>query len=77
MGLGKAAAVRDGLIAAGRDAGTPAAVLVRGTRPDAKHLVGRLDELAALAAQAGEGPGLIVVGQVVAHSRCLAGRCRT
>ncbi len=68
MGLAKAAEVRDGLIAGGRDADTPAAVLVRGTRPDAKALVGRLDQIAVLAAQAGEGPGLLVVGQVVAHS---------
>jgi uroporphyrin-III C-methyltransferase / precorrin-2 dehydrogenase / sirohydrochlorin ferrochelatase len=68
MGLAKAAHVRDGLIAAGRDADTPAAVLVRGTRPDAKVLVGRLDQIALLAAQAGEGPGLLVVGQVVARS---------
>ncbi len=68
MGLSKAAAVRDGLIAAGRDAGTPAAVLVRGTRKDAKYLTGRLDEIAVLAAFAGEGPGLLVIGDVVARS---------
>lgn len=68
MGLAKAADVRDGLIAGGRDADTPAAVLVRGTRPDANALVGRLDQIAALAAQAGEGPGLLVVGRVVARS---------
>lgn len=68
MGLAKAAEVRDGLIAAGRDAATPAAVLVRGTRPDAKHLVGRLDQIAALAAQAGEGPGLLIIGEAVARS---------
>ena len=34
MGLASAAAVRDGLIEAGRDPATPAAVLARGTRPD-------------------------------------------
>jgi uroporphyrin-III C-methyltransferase/precorrin-2 dehydrogenase/sirohydrochlorin ferrochelatase len=68
MGLGKAAAVRDGLIAAGRGAETPAAVLVRGTRPDAEYLFGRLDEIAVLAAQAGDGPGLLVVGEVVTHA---------
>jgi uroporphyrin-III C-methyltransferase / precorrin-2 dehydrogenase / sirohydrochlorin ferrochelatase len=68
MGLGKAAEVRDGLIAAGREPGTPAAVLVRGTRKDSKYLVGRLDEIAVLAARAGEGPGLLVVGQAVARS---------
>ncbi len=68
MGLGKAAAARDGLIAAGRDPATPAAVLVRGTLPEARQLVGRLDDIATLAALAGEGPGLLVVGQVVARS---------
>jgi uroporphyrin-III C-methyltransferase / precorrin-2 dehydrogenase / sirohydrochlorin ferrochelatase len=68
MGLGKAASVRDGLIAAGREPGTPAAVLVRGTRKDSKYLVGRLDEIAALAARAPDGPGLLVIGEAVAHS---------
>jgi len=34
MGLASAGAVRNGLIAAGRDPATPAAVLARGTRPD-------------------------------------------
>ena len=56
MGLASAAAVRDGLIAAGRDGATPAAVLARGTRPDSQAAVGRLDQLAALAAEVGEGP---------------------
>jgi uroporphyrin-III C-methyltransferase/precorrin-2 dehydrogenase/sirohydrochlorin ferrochelatase len=60
--------VRDGLIAAGRDRRTPAAVLARGTRPDAKTVVGRLEDIASLAAQAGEGPALLVIGQVVARS---------
>ncbi len=68
MGVGKAASVRDGLIAAGRDAKTPVAVLARGTRSDSLCLVGRLDDIAALAAQAGEGPGLLVIGPTVARS---------
>jgi uroporphyrin-III C-methyltransferase / precorrin-2 dehydrogenase / sirohydrochlorin ferrochelatase len=68
MGLSHAADVGKGLIAAGRDRGTPAAVLVRGTRPDALCLVGRLDGLTELAAKAGEGPGLLVVGSTVARS---------
>jgi uroporphyrin-III C-methyltransferase / precorrin-2 dehydrogenase / sirohydrochlorin ferrochelatase len=68
MGLTSAAAVRDGLIAAGRDPATPAAVLARGTRPDAQAAVGQLDELSALAAAAGEGPALLVIGEVVARS---------
>jgi uroporphyrin-III C-methyltransferase/precorrin-2 dehydrogenase/sirohydrochlorin ferrochelatase len=68
MGLASASAVRDRLIAAGRDPATPAAVLARGTRPDAQAAVGRLDGLAVLAAEVGEGPALLVIGQVVARS---------
>jgi uroporphyrin-III C-methyltransferase/precorrin-2 dehydrogenase/sirohydrochlorin ferrochelatase len=68
MGLAAAASVRDGLVAAGRDPATPAAVLARGTRPDAQAIVGRLSELPDLAATAGDGPALIVVGEVVARS---------
>jgi uroporphyrin-III C-methyltransferase / precorrin-2 dehydrogenase / sirohydrochlorin ferrochelatase len=68
MGLTAAAAVRDGLIAAGRDPLTPVAVLARGTRPDAASVTGCLEALETLAADVGEGPALIVVGAVVAHS---------
>jgi uroporphyrin-III C-methyltransferase / precorrin-2 dehydrogenase / sirohydrochlorin ferrochelatase len=68
MGLASAAAVRDGLIAAGRDGATPAAVLARGTRPDSQAAVGRLDRLDLLAADVGEGPAILVIGEVVARS---------
>ena len=68
MGLASAAAVRDGLIAAGRDGATPAAVLARGTRPDSQAAVGQLEELAALAAEVGEGPAILVIGEVAARS---------
>ena len=68
MGLAAAAAVRDGLIGAGRDPKTPAGVLARGTHPDAKTVVGWLEQLPALAARAGEGPALLVIGDVVARS---------
>ncbi len=68
MGLAAASAVRDGLIAAGRDPRTPVAVLARGTRADAASATGCLEALEALAADVGEGPALIVVGEVVAHS---------
>jgi uroporphyrin-III C-methyltransferase / precorrin-2 dehydrogenase / sirohydrochlorin ferrochelatase len=68
MGLATAAAVRDRLIEAGRDGATPAAVLARGTRPDAQAAVGRLEGLATLAAEVGEGPAILVIGNVVAHS---------
>jgi uroporphyrin-III C-methyltransferase/precorrin-2 dehydrogenase/sirohydrochlorin ferrochelatase len=68
MGLAAAAAVRDGLIAAGRSPKTPAGVLARGTHPDSKSVVGYLDDLPALAREAGEGPALLVIGDVVARS---------
>lgn len=68
MGLASAAAVRDGLIDAGRDPKTPAAVLARGTNPDSRAVVGTLADLPALAAAAGSGPALLVIGQVVARS---------
>ena len=69
MGLASAAFVRDGLIGAGRAATTPAAVLARGTLPGAKAVVGRLSELATLAASVGDGPALLVIGDVVARSQ--------
>jgi len=69
MGLTSAAAIRDGLIAAGRSPSTPAAVLARGTCPDSFAVAGPLEHLPALAIQAGDGPALIVIGQVVARSK--------
>jgi uroporphyrin-III C-methyltransferase/precorrin-2 dehydrogenase/sirohydrochlorin ferrochelatase len=69
MGLTAAASVRNGLVSVGRDPQTPVAVLARGTRPDSRSLTGTLSQLPALAAGAGEGPALIVVGDVVTHSR--------
>ncbi len=68
MGLSTASAVRSGLIAAGRDPHTPVAVLARGTRPDSKAAVGRLEYLPGLATLAGEGPALLVIGDAVARS---------
>jgi uroporphyrin-III C-methyltransferase / precorrin-2 dehydrogenase / sirohydrochlorin ferrochelatase len=68
MGLSAAAAVRDGLIAAGRAPATPVAIVARGTRPDAVTVTGTLDALERLAADVGEGPAVIVVGNVVAYS---------
>ena len=68
MGLASATAVRDGLIAVGRDPATPVAVLARGTRPDSQTAVGCLDGLAGLAAEVGDGPAILVIGDVVARS---------
>jgi uroporphyrin-III C-methyltransferase/precorrin-2 dehydrogenase/sirohydrochlorin ferrochelatase len=68
MGLASAAAVRDGMIGAGRDPATPAAVLARGTRPDSQAVVGRLHALGELAAEVGDGPAVLIIGEVVARS---------
>jgi uroporphyrin-III C-methyltransferase/precorrin-2 dehydrogenase/sirohydrochlorin ferrochelatase len=68
MGLASAAGVQAGLVAAGRDPATPAAVLARGTRPQAVAHVGRLDALVQLADAASEGPALVVIGAVVART---------
>ncbi|MBI4274259.1 MAG: uroporphyrinogen-III C-methyltransferase [Rhizobiales bacterium] len=68
MGLSSAAAVQAGLIAAGRNPKTPAAVLARGTRPDSRAAVGTLANLSAIAASVSEGPALLVIGDVVARS---------
>lgn len=69
MGLTAASAVKSGLIAAGRDPNTPVAVLARGTQPDSRSITGTLSQLPMLAASVGDGPALIVVGDVVAHSQ--------
>jgi uroporphyrin-III C-methyltransferase/precorrin-2 dehydrogenase/sirohydrochlorin ferrochelatase len=68
MGLSAATSVRDGLISAGRSADTPAAVLARGTRPDARSVVGLLRDLPELTAAVGEGPAILVIGEAAARS---------
>jgi uroporphyrin-III C-methyltransferase/precorrin-2 dehydrogenase/sirohydrochlorin ferrochelatase len=69
MGKASAPVIAAGLIAAGRDPSTPAAVLARGTRPDATYVAGHLEDLPALVAEAGDGPALLVLGGVVRRSR--------
>jgi uroporphyrin-III C-methyltransferase / precorrin-2 dehydrogenase / sirohydrochlorin ferrochelatase len=68
MGIASASAIQAGLIAAGRNPATPAAVFVRATRPDGQSFVGELQDLSSLASKAGEGPALLVIGDVVARS---------
>ncbi|MDQ8727052.1 siroheme synthase CysG [Bradyrhizobium sp. LHD-71] len=68
MGMTAAPAIRAGLLAAGRPPQTPVGVFARATRPDAKSVVGTLDELPALAAQVDRGPAILIIGDVVAHS---------
>ncbi len=71
MGTLKAAEISQQLIAHGRAAHTPVAVIGRGTRADQQVLTGTLDNLEHLAQQA-PTPALLVIGEVVALHQQLA-----
>ena len=71
MGLGRLAELADGLIDAGLDADTPAAVISRGTRPDQQVATAALCEIAEAAASL-RSPALLVVGEVVQLADVLA-----
>ena len=71
MGLGHLAEIASGLVAAGKDPHTPAAVVSRGTHPDGESVTGELREIATLAAGL-ESPALLVVGDVVGVAERLA-----
>jgi len=64
MGTVKAAEIAAQLIAHGRDAATPVAVIGRGTRQDQQVLTGTLQQLEELAQRA-PTPALLVIGEVV------------
>ncbi len=67
MGRTVAAKVAARLVAAGMSAATPVAVIENASRADRRAYAGRLDQLAALAAQPEiSGPVLIIIGDVVA-----------
>ena len=68
MGMGAAASVRSGLLAAGRSPQTPVGVFARVTRPDAQAAVGTLDQLPDLVGKIDGGPAILIIGDVVAHS---------
>jgi len=69
MGTVKAAEISTQLIAHGRAADTPVAVIGRGTRADQQVLTGTLAQLDILAQQA-PTPALLVIGEVVSlHSQ--------
>jgi uroporphyrin-III C-methyltransferase len=71
MGLGGLAAIADGLVAAGKPPGTPAAVVASGTLPDEEVATAPLAEIADAAAGL-ESPALLVVGDVVGLRERLA-----
>lgn len=73
MGVGRMEENFRRMVAAGRDADTPAAVVEWGTYPRQRTVVGTLATLPALARQAGIGaPAITVVGEVVTLRDTLA-----
>jgi uroporphyrinogen III methyltransferase / synthase len=65
MGLNHLPEIVDGLLAAGKDPHTPAAVVSNGTRPDGQAVTGTLAEIVSLVSEL-VSPALLVVGDVVA-----------
>jgi len=66
MGLAELATIAARLVEHGRDPATPAAVIARGTLPDERVVVARLDEIALrVAEQDVRSPATLVVGEVV------------
>ena len=67
MGVGTAAQISENLIAAGRGASTPVAVIENGTRENEIRAYGELSELANLIEGNGiKGPALLIIGEVAA-----------
>jgi uroporphyrin-III C-methyltransferase len=75
QGLGRLRELAAGLIRAGMAAGTPAAVVSRGTRPDQEVVTATLEEIADVAGDL-PGPALVVIGDVVSLSGRLDLRVR-
>ncbi len=71
MGLGRLGAIAEGLIAHGKDATTPAAVISSGTLPEQESVIAPLAEIAS-AANGLKAPALVVVGEVVSLAGSLA-----
>jgi uroporphyrinogen III methyltransferase/synthase len=71
MGLSHLPAIVAGLLAAGKDTRTPAAVVSKGTRPDGRSVSGMLGELPELV-DGLVSPALLVVGDVCAVGAELA-----
>ena len=68
MGVGDAQAIAQGLVAAGKPAATPVAVIENATLEPARAVYGTLGELPLLAAGMGGGPALILLGEVLADA---------
>jgi uroporphyrin-III C-methyltransferase/precorrin-2 dehydrogenase/sirohydrochlorin ferrochelatase len=70
MGVGSGPLISDRLIAAGRGADTPVAVIENGTRSEEVRVYGRLGDLVDLIQSNGIlGPALLIIGEVVTLGR--------
>ena len=68
MGLGNLDQIARSVIASGRPASTPTAVIERGTLPDQRVVRGPLVEIAERVARAGlQSPATVVIGEVARH----------
>jgi siroheme synthase len=69
MGLANIALIVDDLLAAGRPASTPAAIIERGTTSRQRSIVSTIGELPrAIRDHAVQSPALLVIGEVVTLS---------
>ncbi|GAC1330110.1 MAG: uroporphyrinogen-III C-methyltransferase [Candidatus Dormibacteria bacterium] len=74
MGAGRLSEITSALVAAGRPAGTPAAVVVAATTAGQRHIVSRLSGVADEARRLRLGtPAVLVVGEVVSLAELLLG----
>jgi uroporphyrin-III C-methyltransferase/precorrin-2 dehydrogenase/sirohydrochlorin ferrochelatase len=72
MGVACAARVAERLLAHGRSASTPVAIVENGSRPEQRVVTGTLDRLAALVDTHGiRSPALLIVGEVAAVAGAL------
>ena len=67
MGAGEAGAIAAALIAAGKPAATPVAIAESVSLDDSMVAAGELKDLAALAERRGNGPALLLIGEVWAR----------
>jgi uroporphyrin-III C-methyltransferase / precorrin-2 dehydrogenase / sirohydrochlorin ferrochelatase len=74
MGASAAGRAAGRLIEHGRDPATPAAVIANGTLAEQRIAAGELRDLERLAREAGPGPALILIGEVVRHAEAWAER---
>ncbi len=72
MGMSRIAAIRDGLLAAGMAAGTPAAVVMHAGSEQARSWTGSLGTLAEALAAGLASPAVVLVGGVVADALATA-----